>query len=338
VTLRFGLVGAGNIAQAYLQLFESVDDAAIVAVADARPEVAQAAAARVGASAHRTVDDLLDAAVLDAVIVCTPPDTHPDVALAAIARRVAVLCEKPLATRIAPAQTMVAAANAAGVPFTVATKFRFVDDVVRAQELVSSGAIGHLIQLENRFASRVDMRTRWNAVPAVSGGGVLIDNGTHSVDIARSFLGPIHEVLVVEGPRVQHLPVEDSVQVLLRAASGATATIDLSWSYDHSTDAYLELYGSEGALRVGWHGSQMRGNDTDEWTRFGEGYDKLTCMRAQVVNFCAAVRGDEPMRITDADAIASVQVIDACYRSLAAGDWVAVEPVQAIRSAGEDVA
>jgi predicted dehydrogenase len=338
VTLRFGLVGAGNIAQAYLELFESLEGAAIVAVADRRAEVAQAAAARAGAGAYATVEELLDAVAPDALIVCTPPDTHPDVALAAIARRVAVLCEKPLATRIEPAQTMIAAANAAGVPCTVATKFRFVDDIVRAQEIVSSGAIGDLIQLENRFASRVDMRTRWNSVPAVSGGGVLIDNGTHSVDIARAFLGPIHEVLVVEGPRVQHLPVEDTVQVLLRAASGATATIDLSWSYDHSTDAYLELYGSEGVLRVGWHGSERRGNDTDAWTRFGEGYDKLACMRAQVANFCAAVRGDEPMRITDADAIASVQVIDACYRSLAAGDWVAVEPVQGIRAAGKDVA
>jgi predicted dehydrogenase len=172
----------------------------------------------------------------------------------------------------------------------------------------------------------------------VSGGGVLIDNGTHSVDIARAFLGPVHEVLVVEGPRAQAVEVEDSVQVLLRAASGATATIDLSWSYDHSTDAYLELYGSEGVIRVGWHGSEIRANDPHDWTRIGHGYDKITCMRAQVANFCAAIRGEEPMRITDADAIASVQVIDAGYRSMALGDWMPVDPVQAIARRGEDVA
>jgi predicted dehydrogenase len=338
MTLRFGLVGAGNIAQAYLRLFDALDDAAIVAVADTRVDLARSAAAQVGASAHDSVEALLDASTPDAVIVCTPPHTHADVALAVVARRVAVLCEKPLATHIGPAQTMVAAANAAGVPLTTATKFRFVDDVVRAQELVASGAIGELIQLENRFASRVDMRTRWNSDPAISGGGVIIDNGTHSVDIARSFLGPIHEVLVVEGPRTQGLAVEDNAQVLLRAASGSTATIDLSWSYDHATDAYLELYGSEGVLRVGWHGCELRANAAAEWTRFGDGYDKLTSMRAQVANFCAAIRGEEAMRITDADAIASVQVIDACYRSLALGDWVPVERVRAIRRAGEDVA
>jgi predicted dehydrogenase len=338
MTLRFGIVGAGNIAQAYLRLFDDLADAVIVGVVDVRVDVAAAAAMRVGATSYGAVEEMLDAEAPDAIVVCTPPDTHPDIARAAIGRRVAVLCEKPLATRIGPAQTMIAAAQAAGVPLTMAAKFRFVDDVVRAQQLVASGALGELIQIENRFASRVDMRARWNSDPTVSGGGVLIDNGTHSVDIARSFLGPIHEVLVVEGPKVQDLEVEDSVQVLLRAASGTTATIDLSWSYDHATDAYLELYGSAGVLRVGWHGSELRANDAVEWTRIGEGYDKITCMRAQVSNFCAALRGEEPMRITDADAIASVQVIDACYRSLTLGDWTPVELVQPIARAGEDVA
>ena len=113
MTLRFGLIGAGNIAQAYLQLFDDLADAAIVGVADARPQVAAAAAARVGATPYATVDALLDAEHPDAVIVCTPPDTHPDIALTAIGRHVAVLCEKPLATRIGPAQTMMAAAKAA---------------------------------------------------------------------------------------------------------------------------------------------------------------------------------------------------------------------------------
>jgi predicted dehydrogenase len=338
MTLRFGIVGAGNIAQAYLQLFDDLSGAEIVGIADPRAEVAAAAAARAGATAHATVEALLDRETPDAIVVCTPPDTHPDIALAAVARGVAVLCEKPLATRIGPAQSLMAAAKAAGVPLTMATKFRFVADVVRAQQLVAAGALGELIQIENRFASRVDMRGRWNSDPAVSGGGVLIDNGTHSVDIARSFLGPIHEVLVVEGPNVQDLEVEDSVQLLLRAASGAAATIDLSWSYDHATDAYLELYGSEGVLRVGWHGSELRANDAVEWTRVGDGYDKITCMRAQVSNFCAALRGEEPMRITDADAIASVQVIDACYRSLTLGDWTPVELVQRVARAGGDVA
>ena len=70
--------------------------------------------------------------------------------------------------------------------------------------------------------------------------------------------------------------MEDTAQLLLRAVSGATATIDLSWSYDNATDAYLQVYGSEGALRVGWRRSEFRTNADAEWVEFGSGYDKIS--------------------------------------------------------------
>ncbi len=333
MTLRFGLVGAGGIAQSYVDVFAGVDDARIVGVADPDADAASAMGAALDARTAPSFAALAEAVELDAVIVCTPPVSHPSIALAAIDAGLGVLCEKPLAIEIDSAQRMIAAANAAGTPFTMATKFRFVDDVLAARTLIAEGVIGEVIQLENSFASRVDMRDRWNSNRAVSGGGVLIDNGTHSVDIARSFLGPVEAVLTLERPRTQPLDVEDSVQLLLRAASGATATIDLSWSDDNTTDTYLQVYGTEGALRVGWRESAVRSNAAGEWVRFGSGYDKIRCMQSQVQNFCGALHGTEPLAITAADAIASVQVIVAAYRSLELGDWVGVDPVQSMDSA-----
>ena len=340
MTLRFGLVGAGGIASSYVAVFADVVAARIVGVADSNPAIANRVARTIGADAFDSVDALLDAVDLDAVIICTPPVTHAEIALRALAHGVGVLCEKPLAIGVDAAQSMVAAAAAAAVPFTMATKFRFVEDVVRARELMASGVLGEVIQLENTFASRVDMRHRWNSDRAVSGGGVVIDNGTHSADIARYFLGPIREVMVVEGPRTQDLAVEDSARVLLRAASGATGAIDLSWSYDNAADTYLQVYGSEGALQVGWKQSAYRENDRSEWVQFGTGYNKIRCMRSQVDNFCGALRGDEPLAVSVADAIASVQVIGAAYASLDVGDWVGVESVRAVGRSedAEDVA
>ncbi len=335
MTLRFGLVGAGGIARSYVDVFAGVDDAQIVGVADPDGDAARALGAALGVRTAPSFAALTQAVALDAVIVCTPPDLHPSIAIEAIDAGLGVLCEKPLAIEIDAAHRMIAAATAARTPFTMATKFRFVDDVLAARALVDDGVIGEVIQLENTFASRVDMRHRWNSNRAVSGGGVLIDNGTHSVDIARSFLGPIEAVLALERRRVQPLDVEDSVQLLVRAASGATATIDLSWSYDNTTDTYLQIYGAEGALRVGWRESAVRVNEAGSWARFGQGYDKIRCMRSQVQNFCGALRGTEPLAISAADAIASVQVIAAAYRSLELGDWVAVDPVQSMDSASD---
>lgn len=338
--IRFGIAGAGGIAATYATVIADMTGADIVGVADVDPDAATAYASPLGTTAAASVEELLETVELDALIICTPPDSHPAVAHAAFAAGVAVLCEKPLAIAVDAAQEMVVGATRAGVLFTMATKFRFVGDVVRTHALVASGIIGDVIQIENAFASRVDMATRWNSDPAVSGGGVLIDNGTHSVDIARYLLGPIHEVLVIERPRTQGLEVEDSVQLLLRSASAATATIDLSWSYDHATDTYLQVYGSQGSVRVGWRSSEYRTNDDPAWVSFGDGYDKITCMRRQVTNFCGALRHEVPLAISTADAIASVQVIDAAYRSLTAGDWVAVDPLQAVarRDASDHVA
>ncbi|MGH9149050.1 MAG: Gfo/Idh/MocA family protein [Acidimicrobiales bacterium] len=322
--LAVGLVGAGGIAQSYLQVFRTLTDARLVAVADVRADLASSFAEAARCRSHTSPEAMARAEELDAVLICTPPDSHAAIATMFLEQGVAVLCEKPLALAVADAEAMLATAEAAGVVLTMGAKFRYVDDVVRAKSIVASGILGEIILFENVFASRADMSQRWNSDPARSGGGVLIDNGTHSVDIVRYFLGPVTEVLAVEGKRVQGLAVEDTVQMFVRAASGARGTIDLSWSIDKERDSYIEIYGSQGTVRVGWRQSRYRQATSADWVVFGSGYSKIDCMRAQVENFCRAVRGTEALRITAADALASVAVIDKAYASLGRSRWARV--------------
>lgn len=322
--VRFGLVGAGAIAQAYAQAFSQTSAAKLVAVADSRREAAEKMADAAQCQAFTDAESMADAVELDAVLVCTPPSTHREICCALMECGIHVLCEKPLAISSADAEAMIAAAEARGLYFTMASKFRYVADVQKAKELIANGTIGEVVLFENVFTGRVDMSTRWNSNPEIAGGGVLIDNGTHSVDVARFCLGELAEVQAMEGNRIQLLPVEDTAKMFIRSRKGVLGSIDLSWSVSKELPYFIAVYGSEGTILVGWRESKFRRAGDAEWTVFGAGYDKFAAFRGQIENFAGVVRGEESLVVTPEDALASVQVIEAAYRSLARGAW---EPI-----------
>lgn len=322
--LRFGIVGAGGIAQSYAQAFENCEVARVAAVADIRSEAARALAERLGAQSYDSYQVMARKSKLDAVIVCTPPSTHPEICTYFINQGVHVLCEKPLSIDVKSARMMMEAARRAGVILTMGSKFRYVEDVIRAKSIVTSGILGEIILFENAFTSRVEMSSRWNSQPEISGGGVLIDNGSHSVDLMRYFLGPLADVHVVEGKRVQGLAVEDTVRIFVRSVSGVMGSIDLSWSINKELDSYLNIYGSHGTISVGWRESKYRQSSSRDWVVFGNGYDKVQAFRSQITNFAKSIRGEEMLLITAEDALASVEVIEATYNSLRQEHWTMV--------------
>jgi predicted dehydrogenase len=220
---------------------------------------------------------------------------------------------------------MIDAAERAGVLLTMASKFRYVEDVIKAKSIVASGILGEIILFENAFTARVDMSMRWNSNPSISGGGVLIDNGTHSVDLMRYFLGPLMEVHAVEGKRVQGLPVEDTARLFVQSVGGVMGSVDLSWSINKELDSYLNIYGSQGTVQVGWKESRYRQQSSRDWVVFGKGYNKVQAFRDQIGNFARAIRRQEPLLITPEDALASVEVIEAAYRSLREAAWTRVK-------------
>lgn len=319
--VRFVLVGAGGISRAYAQAFQQSMPGALVGVADIRPEAANEVAAIVGARAFTSVEQMITELRPEAAVVCTPPSTHPEVCFQLMESGIHVLCEKPLAVNSADAERMAEAATRFGVVFTMGSKFRFVADVQKAREIIEAGTLGDIILYENTFAGFVDMSRRWNSQPAISGGGVLIDNGTHSVDILRFLLGPIRELQVVEGRRVQNLPVEDTVHLFARTEGGAMGAIDLSWSMNKVQPHFISIYGSRGTLFIGWKESKYRTSDSQDWTVFGPGYDKVASFANQLKNFAGAIRGTEALTITPEDAVASVRVIETAYAALRTEKW-----------------
>ena len=314
--VTFGLVGAGGIAQAYGDAFLQSKRADLLAVADVSENSAGALAQKCEAEAFRTHPEMFDAhPQLDAVLICTPPNTHADIACEALSRGMHVLCEKPLSITSSDARRMAKAAEHNDVILTMASKFRYVQDVEIAKNLVDAGKIGEVVLFENAFTGFVDMSKRWNSVPAISGGGVLIDNGTHSLDLTRYFLGPLADLEVVEGLRTQNLPVEETVNICARSRSGAIAQIDLSWTINKALPHYIRIYGTEGEIFLGWQESKTKAGGRD-WEVFGNGYDKTGAFLNQINNFAGAIRGSEELVITARDGIASVEAVEAAYQSL----------------------
>jgi predicted dehydrogenase len=320
--VRFAIVGAGGIAQGYSQALEDSQCARLVAVADVRFEAARALAERSRCASYASYQALAEGeTAFDAVLVCTPPNSHEEITTYFLHRKVAVLCEKPFTLYSAGARQMIQLARGSGVQLTMAAKFRFAEDVIRAKSIVASGILGDLILFENSFTSRIDMSTRWNSDPGISGGGVLIDNGPHSVDLMRYFLGPLADVQVVAGKPVQRMPVEDTALVFVRSQSGVLGRIDLSWSINKELDSYLKIYGSHGTLSVGWKESKYRQVSSPDWVVFGKGYNKVQALRSQVDNFARALRGEEELLITPEDAVASVEVIETANRAIRNEHW-----------------
>jgi predicted dehydrogenase len=319
--VRLGLVGAGGIARAYADLLASSPVATCVGIADVRPGAAAGLAGPLGCPAFSDAADLTGVDGLEAIVICTPPVTHVDLATRFARRGVHVLSEKPLALDRHAAAEMIAEADEAGVILTMATKFRFCADVNRAAALMAEGRLGGLRLLENAFTSRVDMANRWNADPAVSGGGVVADNGPHSVDLVRHLLGPISEVLAVESSRPAGFVVEDTARLHLRTEAGVDAHVDLSWSIDKSLADFIRIYGTLGEIRVGWRESAWREYGS-EWEPFGAGYAKAQAMGGALDAFCRAVRGTGSLPVTADDALAATTCIDAAYESLRRGGWV----------------
>jgi predicted dehydrogenase len=318
--LKFGLVGAGGIAQAYAQAFNESKCCDLVAVADIREDAAKALAEIVGGKSYSNYKQLADVA-LDAVIVATPPVSHPEIACFFMERGTPVLCEKPLCLSVGEAEKMINTAAANNVLFTMASKFRYCGDVVKAKGILASGSLGDVLQFENAFTAKIDMSKRWNSDPSMSGGGVLIDNGTHSVDIIRYFMGGIDSVLVVDAGGTQGLSVDENVKMFAKTRNNVTASVDLTWGINKELPYFISIYGTNGTLHIGWRESKYKVNSNADWTVFGSGYDKVASFKGKIENFAGALRGKEELFIKPADALASVQVIEAAYKSMNQNLW-----------------
>jgi predicted dehydrogenase len=264
--LRIGLIGAGNIATlGHIPGLHRTGDARVVALCDR--DLARASAVATRFRIGGVYDDprrMLREVPLDAVTVATPPSAHAPAVLAALRAGLHVLCEKPLATGLADAERMVAAADRAGVILAMNMQFRMLRETMALRAAVEQGYLGsvhyaHIRYLRHDFPPRPGS---WTTVRSLSGGGALSDMGPHVIDLALWLCGA-RSALSVDAhmhPRAGEAaavgrpghepPVEDLASLRLRLDTGATAVVECSWRYPGTDESRIQLIGDRGGADV----------------------------------------------------------------------------------------
>ncbi|MCG2624443.1 Gfo/Idh/MocA family oxidoreductase [Arthrobacter sp. I2-34] len=270
-TLRVGVVGCGMISRNHLEAFAALDAVQVVGVCDVDPGRARATAAAWGVgNAVGSVSALLDLE-LDIISVCTPHPTHEAVVLEAAGAGVHVLCEKPIAIDLASAERMVAACDAAGVKLGVLFQRRFWPAAQRVRATIDDGTlgtpvIGHASVLLHRDPDYY-AKDAWRGTWDTDGGGVLMTQAIHYIDLLQWYMGDIAEVYgtINTFKHGGHIEVEDSASAVLKFASGGIATLSASTAATPSLGVQIRITGTTGA--------------TAELSEFPEGTDgRVTIM------------------------------------------------------------
>ena len=248
--MRFGLIGAGAIGKIRADAIAKSPVCALVAVSDL--DEARARAAAPNAIYYADANDLIAAADVDAVIISTPPPFHETLATAAASAGKHVLVEKPMAATPEACERMISAARKAGTLLTVGYNHRYFAALKLVRDVVAAGDIGTLshVRAYSGHAGLAEFKATWMYDKEVMGGGALMDNGTHVIDLVRYIIGDPTEVFGFATHKVWGLGVEDEGIALLRTAEGVTASIEASWHEWRGYRFHIEAYGDRGMARA----------------------------------------------------------------------------------------
>ncbi len=337
----FGIVGCGVIAPTHALALASLPNARLAAVTDTVRERGKAIADEHGAAFDPDLATLLGRREVDVVSVCVPSGLHAEVGLRAAAAGKHLVVEKPLEVSLAAADRLLAAVERAGVGLTVISQHRFDPGLLELRSLVDQGRLGRLVlgdayvkwYRSQEYYDSGDWRGTW----ALDGGGALMNQGIHYVDLLRWIMGPVSEVTALCATQDHLIEVEDVALALVRFKSGAVGIIEASTAVFPGLPERLEVTGTRGTVIVEVGETRVRElvQDHDEAGRRGEkaevgsapvatGAADPRAIRwaghaAQVADFLSALDCGKAPLVTGADGRAALEVVLSVYESARQG-------------------
>ena len=329
MTIRLALIGAGRIAKVHAKAIAASPDADLVAVTDALPAAAEALALATGARAA-DMDGIAADPSIDAVLICTPTDTHADLIATFAKAGKHVFCEKPVDLDLARAEEVVSIARDAGVKLMLGFNRRYDPNFAGVRAAIDAGRIGdvEMVTITSRDPGAPDIAY------ASRSGGIFRDMTIHDLDMARFMLGeePVsvsaHASVLVE-PELKAIGDFDSATVILETASGRQAAITNSRRATYGYDQRVEVHGSLGVARAeNLHENTVVIGDADGYrsaplqnffmTRYTASY------AGEIAEFIAALKEGREPATTGADGVIALKLANACVESVKTGRRVAL--------------
>ncbi len=324
MTLRFGLLGAGRIGKVHAKAISADGQATLVAVADAMAPAAAALAAQYGAEV-RSIEAILAADDIDAVVICTPTDTHADLIEAFAKAGKAIFCEKPIDLNLERVKACLQVVRDTKAVLMVGFNRRFDPHFAAVRAEIDRGTIGavEMVTITSRDPGAPPMEYMARS------GGIFRDMTIHDFDMARYLLGEeIAEVSAFAGvltdPAIKATGDFDSASVMLRSVGGKQCVISNSRRATYGYDQRIEVHGSLGAvsaenqrpvmIEVATAAGYTRPPLHDFFmTRYTEAY------AAEIATFITAMQGKAVASPSGEDGLAALALAEAALMSVAEG-------------------
>ena len=249
---RVGIIGTGLMGRRRAEALRQSKDVQLIAVSSNNPRQDEKLAADMQCAVIDDWPQLTARKDIDAIIVCTPPDCHLPMCQAALENGKHVLVEKPLARNPAEAEKLVKLAKKTGLTLKCGFNHRHHPAVQQARKWFDQGIIGEaiFIRAEYGIGGRPGYEQDWRVKNEISGGGQLMDQGMHVIDLSRWFLGDFTQVTgMLQTGYWDIAPVEDNAFCLLRNNKGQVASIHTSWTQWKNLFRF-EIFGKDGYITV----------------------------------------------------------------------------------------
>lgn len=342
--LRFCIVGAGFIGGVHAQALAAIPEAKLTVVCSRNEEKARALAQPAGAV---WVDDYRQAvarAEVDVVCICTPSGAHAEIAEAAAAAGKHVVVEKPIEITLERVDRMIEAAEKARVKLTCIFPLRFMQGPTLARQALAAGRLGRLTLADAyikwyRPQSYYDT-SDWKGTWALDGGGALMNQSIHHIDLLHYLAGPVSGVVAHTATLAHRMETEDTAAALLTFAHGGLGVIEGSTASWPGDSGRLELHGDQGTIVledgriVTWKLNEAMPGEEEQMltleSKQGSGAGAASGIsyelhRRQLADMIEAIRFDRPPAITGAEARHSVAIIRAIYESHRQRKWIALD-------------